>query len=156
MRHLYRIAALTLVVTTWALGPAWGANASRTVPAKQEVRMLLHQYRQALVRRDVAALARLWSDDYTFTNPSGRLLSKKERLANFTSGATALGAIENEGDVQVRVYGNTAVVTSRATLNARYSGQESSGAYRSLHVWVKRGGRWQLVANQVTRIASSR
>jgi uncharacterized protein (TIGR02246 family) len=114
---------------------------------------MVQQYRQALVRRDVATLARIWSDDYTFTNPQGRLLSKKERLANFTSRATALAGIENEGDVHVRVYGNTAVVTTRATLLGRYSGQASSGAYRSLHVWMKRDGRWQLVANQVTRIA---
>src|SRR5437762_3193260 len=119
MRHLHRIGALiftvTFVVTPFALGQAWGANASRAGQAEHEVLTTLHQYRQALVRRDVATLERIWSDDYAFTNPQGRLLSKKERLANLRSGATALPAIENERDAHVRVYGSTAVITDRVT-----------------------------------------
>jgi len=35
----------------------------------------------------------------------------------------------------------------------KYGGQESSGEYRYTQVWVKMQGRWQLVANQITRIA---
>src|SRR5262249_37462464 len=121
MRTVHQILALGFLVAPFLLGPASGANASGAGPADQEDRMTVHQYRQALVRRDVAALARFWADDYTFTNPQGRVLSRNERLANFTSGATALAAIENDRDFQVRVYGRTAVVTNSLTLTGRYS-----------------------------------
>jgi uncharacterized protein (TIGR02246 family) len=153
MRTPRRIVALTCLVTPFLLGPLAGANASGTVPAEHEIRTMMQQFLQALARRDVAALDRIWADDYTFINPMGQLVTKQQRLANLTSGATAFGAIENIGEAQVRVYGNSAVVTSRASVIARYSGQEGSGDYRAMSVWVKRNGRWQLVANQITRIA---
>ena len=153
MRHLRTIRTFTSVVAAVALGQIPGATAPRMGQAEQEVRTMIQQYRQAMVRRDLTALERIWSDDYTFTNPQGRLLSRKERLANLRSGATRLTSIESERDAQVRVHGNTAVATSRVALVARYSGQENDGDYRNLGVWVKRDGRWQLVANQITRIA---
>jgi hypothetical protein len=35
-------------------------------------------------------------------------------------------------------------------LKGRYGGQETIGEFRSIHVWVRRGSRWQLVSNQIT------
>src|SRR5437867_1392023 len=88
MRPVARIATLTFLAIALALGPAIGVQASRRDVAAQEVKRMVQQYRQALVRRDLATLDRIWSPDYTFTNPSGTLLSKKQRLANLKSGAT--------------------------------------------------------------------
>jgi uncharacterized protein (TIGR02246 family) len=153
MRTLHRIVALTFVVTPFLLGPVSGANACATGQAEQEVRTLFQQFLQALARRDVVWLDRLWTDDYTFINPMGQLVTKKERLANLTSGATSLETIDHVSDVLVRFYGDTAVMTSRAAVVGHYSGQEGSGDYRGMTVWVKRDGRWQLAANQITLIA---
>ena len=146
-------AALTLsATTTMALGQAAVPTTSQTSEAEREVKQMIKEYRQALLKRDVAALERIWADDYTFINASGKLLSKAERLANLKSGATALETIKSEGEPVVRVYGDAAVAVSRVTLAGRYSGRATSGAFRSMHVWAKRQGHWQLVANQQTRI----
>ena len=56
-------------------------------------------------------------------------------------------------DQDVHVYGDTAVVTGRLALKGKYSGKEVSGQYRSINGWVNQGGRWRLVANQLTPIA---
>ena len=128
------------------------SQASEAEQAEREVKQMIKEYRQALLKRDVAALERIWADDYTFINASGELLSKADRLANLRSGATALGAIKSEDEPVVRVYGDAAVAISRVTIAGRYSGRETSGVFRSMHVWAKRQGRWQLVANQQTRI----
>ena len=146
-------AALTLSTTTTpALGQAAGPTTPQASAVEHEVKQMYDAYRQALLERDVAALERLWADDYTFINASGQLLSKADRLANLKSGATAFGTIKNEDEQLVRVYGDAAVATSRVTIVGRYSGRETSGQYHAMNVWVKRQGRWQLVATQLTLI----
>jgi ketosteroid isomerase-like protein len=52
------------------------------------------------------------------------------------------------------VHGSTAVVTGLNTLesSATASGKHISGAYRFTDVFVKRHGRWQVVASQLTRV----
>jgi|SRR5215208_425586 uncharacterized protein (TIGR02246 family) len=110
------------------------------------------EYRAALLDSDVAKLAKIWTDDYTFTNGRGMSLSKDDRLKNIKTGATELKSIKETGR-EVQFYGDdTAIVTGQVTLEAKYSGQGGSGDYRYINVWVKRGGRWQMAANQITPI----
>jgi uncharacterized protein (TIGR02246 family) len=108
-------------------------------------------YRQAIIDADSATLAKLYTDDYTFTNGRGMFLSKEDRLQNIETGATDLESVE-VSDREVRIYGNTAIDTNQVTLKAKYSGQAASGVYRHLAIWVKQGGRWRLAANQITPI----
>jgi ketosteroid isomerase-like protein len=88
-----------------------------------------------------------------FVNASGEVLTKAQRLANAKSGATTLDSIKEEENITVRVYQNSAVATSRVTIKGQYSGQPTTGQYRSTHVWVKGSEGWQLVSNQLTALA---
>ncbi len=122
---------------------------------EQQVRAMIEQYRVALTKHDIAALERIWADDYTFINASGAVVTKAERLANIKSGATRLDTIEREEDLKIRVYGgDVAVAVDRVTLKGQYSGKSTSGQFRSSHTWVKLANRWQLVCNQITPSAS--
>jgi ketosteroid isomerase-like protein len=106
-----------------------------------------------LLRRDIPTLEKIWADDYIFVNASGDVLTKAQRLANAKSGATTLDSINEEENITVRVYQNSAVATSRVTIKGQYAGQPTSGQYRSTHVWVKGPTGWQLVSNQLTILA---
>jgi len=124
-----------------------------TTPAFADIQFLdVRAYREALAKRDVTTLDDIWDDDYTFTNPHGDFLTKKQRLENLRSAHTQIESVGSE-DQDVRVYGDTAVITGRVTLKGKYSGKEASGLYRSISVWVNQRGRWRLVANQITLIA---
>jgi ketosteroid isomerase-like protein len=118
---------------------------------KSVLRSRIGEYSNALTKKDLAALDQIWADGYTFTNGRGEFLTKKERLENVKTGATQFESISREGE-EIRVFGDTAVVTTRIVLKVIYSGKESSGPYRSLNVWAKMQGRWRLVANQITPI----
>ncbi len=107
---------------------------------------------QAQLTSDTVALDRLWADDHVFTNPLGVVQTKAQRLAEMKSGGRKLESF-TVADVQVRAYGDTAVVTSRATLKGHRQGQDISGQYRGIDVYVKKQGQWQVVAAQATRIA---
>ena len=128
------------------------AKPAATAGVQQTLKDRFHEYTEALTKRDLAALDKIWAEGYTFTNGRGEFLTKKERMENIKSGATQLDSIRRE-DEEIRVFGDTAVVTGRVVLKVIYSGKESSGPYRFINVWVKMQGRWQIVANQITPIA---
>ena len=113
---------------------------------------MIEKYRAAILRRDIPMLEKIWADDYVFVNAAGEVLTKAQRLANIKSGATTLESIKEEESTTVRAYENSAVATSRVTLKGQYSGQPTSGQYRSTHVWVKGPSGWQLVSNQLTAL----
>jgi ketosteroid isomerase-like protein len=135
---------------------AFGQSAIAQQPTKstseQEVRQMIEKYRTAILQRDMATLEKIWADDYVFVNAAGDVLTKTERLVNIKSGATTLDSINEEENVTVRVYQNSAVATSLVTLKGQYSGQPISGEYRSTLVWVKGPEGWQLVSNQLTAL----
>ena len=122
--------------------------------AQSEVSEAVEKYRVALMKHDAAALKEIWADDYTFINGAGQLLTKDQRLANLSTGTTSLDI--TMAGMNVRVFGDAAVTTGKVTIKGQYSGKESSGDYQSMTVWAKRGGAWQLVANQLTKITDTK
>jgi ketosteroid isomerase-like protein len=149
----------TVILICAAMTGATGQEVSeKSVPAatanlQQTLRDRLREYNEALTKRDLAALDKIWAEGYTFTNGRGEFLTKKDRMENVKSGATRFDSISGPENEEIRVFGNTAVITARFMLKGIYGGKESSGPYRSISVWVKTQGRWQLVANQITPIA---
>jgi uncharacterized protein (TIGR02246 family) len=133
---------------------AFADDRSEQSNARAEIDKAQAEYRAALFDSDITKLAKIWTDDYTFTNGRGMFLSKGDRLNNIKTGATELASIkEKETDRAVRFYGNdTAIITGKVILKAKYSGHSSTGDYRYINVWVKRAGRWQMAANQITPI----
>ena len=55
-------------------------------------------------------------------------------------------------DMQVRVYGNTAVVTGGLTESGTRNGTAYTDTYRWTDVFVKRGGHWQAVVSQWAKV----
>jgi ketosteroid isomerase-like protein len=144
---------LYIALTVTCISFAFGED-QRATTDEQEVRQMIQKYRSALLQRDIGVLEKIWADDYVFVNASGEVLTKAQRLSNLKSGATSLDSIDEEENITVRVYQNSAVVTSRVTLKGQYSGKQISGQYRSTLVWVKGPAGWQLVSNQLTALAT--
>ncbi len=144
--------AITMALLSFAFGQSATQQESQTNESEQEVRKAIEKYRTALLQRDIPALEKIWADDYVFVNASGEVLTKAQRLANAKSGTTTLDSIKEEESIMVRVYQNSAVATSRVTIKGQYSGQPTTGQYRSTHVWVKGSDGWQLVSNQLTAL----
>jgi ketosteroid isomerase-like protein len=144
--------AITMALLSFASGQSATQQESQTNESEQEVRKAIEKYRTALLQRDIPALEKMWADDYVFVNASGEVLTKAQRLANAKSGATKLDSINENENITVRVYQNSAVATSRVTIKGKYGGHSVSGQYRSTHVWVKGPEGWQLVANQLTAL----
>jgi uncharacterized protein (TIGR02246 family) len=119
---------------------------------QHEISTLLDKYNDALLKKDADALDRIWSDDLSFVNLRGQLLTKKDRIDNIKTGSTALKSAD-VSEKSIRMYGDTAVATLVVKIEGQYSGQEGSGSFRVTTVWAKRKGTWQMVAVQMTPIA---
>jgi len=127
------------------------AAPSGSAGAEQELIRLEDGWNEAVVKVDLAFLDRILADDLTDTDDEGTVWTKAQDLANLKSGdykcTSAVSA-----DRQVRVYGDTAVVTGRNTNKAQYKGVDKSGQYRWTDTWIKRDGRWQCVATHGSKI----
>jgi len=97
-------------------------------------------------RADAVTLERIMADDFYFTYPlEGD--DKAQFIADITSGDLKIQHITRE-QLNVRVFGTTAVLTARDSATWLYHGRELSGQYKIMSVFAERDGRWQLCAVQ--------
>jgi ketosteroid isomerase-like protein len=152
MKNLLLIVLLTIVTGSTALAQ----SEKRVGPSQRGVeRQLIELERQlsdALVKEDAAVLDRLWSPDLVFTFPNGKVSNKAERLAGQKPSAGSSQSTNTNDQVNVHVYGDTAVVTVLSTWKGKANAQEYADQYQATHVWVRQLGRWQLVAAHVSQL----
>lgn len=134
--------------------------------AGQELRNAMDERHKAMIAGDTATVERLTADEYVQTDISGYVQDKSTWLNEyFRPIATLIKAGKfrwdtyEEKEVQIHMFGNTAVVTGSMALKgtgAKPSGHtlvESpettfTGTLRFTRVWVKRNGSWRLAALQ--------
>jgi len=129
------------------LSVAWAAS------AEEELKKLETDRAAAVVKGDVATLEKQTSDDYTLINMNGQMSDKSQMVSAFKSGQTKLTSDELS-DMKVRVYGNTAVITGKADVKGTLGGRDATGQIMFTRVYVKKGGQWQSVAFQQTRVSN--
>jgi uncharacterized protein (TIGR02246 family) len=116
--------------------------------AEQEIVKLENAWIAAWKNADSAFLEKLFADEYLSTEADGKTYNKAQELANVKSGQYTHESFEYV-DLKIHFYGDTAVVTGQnKTTKAMYKGADISGAHRFTDVFVKRDGRWQVVATQ--------
>jgi ketosteroid isomerase-like protein len=152
-----RCAPLVLIAVI-ALPPAglWAQSVgpkSVSSDPVEEIRALENAFDEAIVRRDVSALDKITSDDFTFTGPGGQVLAKADILQGFSASATFQYVYRQTDNLKIHVYGGAAVVTGRFVETIRENGKDYSGAYRFTRVYIREKGRWLPVALQTTRVA---
>ena len=158
MRSVLLFALLTAATPAAAQTGAGAAQqqpapAAQQGSAEQSLIKLDRELMDATVSNDMALFKRTALDTYVFVNPGGGL----EEGTQPPSGPPAKFESLVPEDVRVRVHGDTAVLTGRATVKGRLgSGRDISGQYRYLRVFVRQGGQWRLAATSVVPIEQPR
>jgi len=99
---------------------------------------------RAMAKRDIETISRLCSDDFISVNEDGDVVTKARDIEYIKAGGA--GEVPPEIiNVRTKIYGNTAIMTAhyiwKGIAPARYT-----------TIWVNQNGRWQLVAEQGTRM----
>jgi hypothetical protein len=153
MKHLLLISLLTIAAASGASGRPENRMGPTQPRVEDQLIELERQMSEALVKQDAAVLDRLWSNDLVFTFPSGKVSTKAQRLAGQKPLDQAAAQSTNTNDqVNVHLYGDTAVVTVLSTWKGKAGTEQYSEQYQATHVWVKQQGRWQLVAAHVSQL----
>src|SRR5438045_9796938 len=142
MRPVLFTAVLVLAVDPMGVGQEQSASGSHRTSVEETIRKLDNERIQAQIHADATALDRIYAADFIGVGPSGTVRTKPQVILDFTSGDLKFQSITTD-DVQVRVYGNTAVETGRATMNGQDKGQAVPRNTRSNRVWVDQQERWR-------------
>ncbi len=117
----------------------------------QKVIELDKQRMTAMAQKDITTLNRLLSDDLVYTHSSARLDTKQSLVGNMESGSTVYTAVE-PSDVKAQDLGDTVVLTGACRISVMSRGRPNSFSVRFTDVYTGKGGQWQMVAWQSTRL----
>jgi ketosteroid isomerase-like protein len=113
------------------------------------------EWGDAMTKRDIVALDRILGDDHSVITKDGSVLTKAQEMANYKSEASS-NELSDFEPMKVRVFGDTAVVTGGHREKSHNFGKDTSGHYRWTDLFVKRSGRWQAVASELTRVEEAK
>lgn len=154
-RLIFKAICLALCLSSiLAAGAAYARQAKRAPGfpgAEREITGLDARRFKAMTEGDVAALEPILADELTYTHASGWTENKAEFIETIRSLKLRYLSIQPANE-KVRSYGATAVGTGRATFKVRLEGEEETIPLRFTEIYVRRRGRWQLVAWQSTRL----
>ncbi len=154
MKALATLAIAVSLISVISTLPACGA-AKADAETEAAVLKFEHEWMNALMHSDVAALERIEADDFVFTGPDGKVETKADDLRNLKSGALKMTECKLE-DVKVRFYGKTAVVTGVNVIKGSINGQDISGKYRFTDVLVRKKDKWQAVSAHASAISEKK
>ncbi|MFA0811375.1 nuclear transport factor 2 family protein [Microbulbifer epialgicus] len=117
---------------------------------RQELQKLLHNF-IANAADSAEAHKRFWAEDLIYTSSAGKRFGKGQIMRGMEnpSGETVSVTYAAE-DVDIRLLGDTAVVAFQLVANDHASGKTSH--YLNTGTFVKRQGKWQVLAWQATKI----
>jgi len=124
--------------------------------AKRQVEALEEQWRQAQLSGDVATMDKLLSDDYIGISMTGQVNTKLQQLDRMRTHKVILTKLDL-GEMQVKLIGSIAIVTSRAQVEGTNDGMAVQGTYRYTRVYQRLpSGGWQITSFEATRVPGSR
>jgi len=123
--------------------------------AAQALIKIERDWSDADVKKDVAALDRILAEDWTGIDFEGVVMTKAAVLREVGAKSDITSTTSTVlGEMKIRIFGNTAVVSGTEVEKSQYKGEDSSGEYIWTDVFVLRKGRWQAVSSQSTKLTA--
>ncbi len=152
MKSILVIAILIIASSSLASGQTTGKQKFRNAKIEQELKKVEEAWADAYVRHDPAPLERILADEFITVGSNGQSHDKAQDIEGLKSDS-ATYEYSTPYDLDIRVYGDTAVVIGRTKERGHYdSGKQFTNEYRWTDIFVKRQGRWQCIAAQVASI----
>ena len=111
------------------------------------------EWNEAYPNCDVETLDRIIAADWKCIDGAGRMISKQQLLERVAANPNPFDSHEFD-EFSLRIFGDAAIVMGRLSGRGRNEEGNFSFQQRYMRVYVKRDGRWQAVATQVTVVAA--
>lgn len=128
---------------------------AQTAPDAAELTKLLQDFLAGAGRNDIAMHDRFWADELVYTSALGRRKGKADIMRELRAepstpkpeeGTTVYTAEE----IRTQQYGDTAIVAFRLVATTDKAGTKEVKNYLNTGTFLKRNGKWQVVAWQAT------
>jgi hypothetical protein len=125
-------------------------------PSQAEAELLRATERErlrALVEVDMEIALRLHADDFQLITPNGVALSRDQYLGMIASGELDYRVWEPDSPIDVRLYGQVALIRYPSQLDNVYGGHQTGlRHYWHTDTYERRDGHWQVVWSHATEI----
>ena len=140
--HPHRICTLVLCLLA--------ASAAR-LPAQEKsdaatIRALEMKWTESYKERSIDILSSLLAEDFVITIEDGSIYSKAGYISHSADPSTRVQVAELS-DLKVRMHGDTAIVTGAYHEKGESNGKPYEYHDRLTDVWMRVGGKWQVVAS---------
>jgi ketosteroid isomerase-like protein len=146
--------ALAVLLPLFGCMPTVPATTQSTPADDAAIRALEEQERLAVLNQDVAALERLWADEFMVNSPLNQIAPNRAIVVNIMRQGLIHYSSFNRTIEQLRTAGNVAIVmgaeTVQPTGNAPMAGQTVQR--RFTHIWQRNAGTWRLIARHANNI----
>ena len=147
MRRLQVLVFVTLVFVLGYVSSVRGGD-----DPVQELTKIKEQWSEAEVKRDIGYLEQLFAEDFDMFNARGHF-NKEQMLQSLKDPDLTFTELHSD-NIQVRLYGNVAVMTDHVTAHGVAKGKEFSRESRFVRIFVREHGKWQAVLAQSTPLTS--
>jgi ketosteroid isomerase-like protein len=142
----------------FAVGQSKASEIPQASEAEGEVRKLERAWLDAYEQHDEKAMDAIVADDFTITFADGSIQTKQQVLNSIKAPRKPNSPTFKfyTEEVQSRVYGDTVILVGRVVTEYQRDGKTVKEQNRYTDTYVKRGGRWQVVASHLSNIAPPR
>lgn len=104
---------------------------------------------KAIIRKDRAAIEANMADDFRQIDGQGNVSVKKAFVEDLMSPDIEIDPYTVE-DFDVRIYGDTALLSGTTKMTGKYKGKVFNSHYRYIDIYVRRDGVWKVVSVQTS------
>ena len=127
------------------------AASAVSLPAQEKsdvatIRALEMKWTESYKEHSIDILSSLLADDFVITIEDGSIYSKAGYITHSADPSTRVQVAELS-DLKVRMHGDTAIVTGAYHEKGESNGKPYEYHDRLTDVWMKTGGKWQVVAS---------
>ena len=136
-----------------SVSPAAAATSGKKMSVEATLRDMENRWEAAYASHDATVVQESAATDFVGVSPKFKFTNKSSLLSDFKKDKDTYQSAKNE-TLKVAMFGpNVAVVTGRA--REKGTGKDGKAFDRTFYftdTWMNRGGKWQCVASQSTKI----
>jgi ketosteroid isomerase-like protein len=140
------------------LGMSAGAQQA-AAPSKsmRELTAMLNQFMRDASNNNASGFERFFADNVIYTGSNGQVHTKTEMMRSLSAAKPASATEEKQTysaeDIVVHDFGDTAIVAFQLVARTQHAdGKTEIARYRDTGTFLRRNGRWQVIAWQATKM----
>jgi ketosteroid isomerase-like protein len=147
--HRLAVIGAALAWSCFAGSPASAADRQADIAT---LTRLSDDWDKAIVRKDEKTIAGNMAEDFRIIDGNGNVAAKAAFVADIMDPKLVIDPYTVE-EFNVRIYGDTALLSGRTHMTGKHDGQPFESTYRYIDIYVRKGDGWKIVSVQITKLA---